>query len=123
MLPRSHSRAYQDLLALLTEFASLLITNEPINSQDYSRQKFRDLSEWFELQITTLSQDDLSMEIAPRWQAVQTEIKREFKLLSTDMLFLSSARQNDTQRKRLQSITNRLTKLIGYCQIILKDSD
>ena len=87
------------------------------------KQKFQDLSLWFERNIANISQEDLELAIAARWQAVQTEIKREFKLLSTDILFLATARQNETQRKRLKIINNRLTKLIGYCHIILQDSD
>ena len=120
---RSHNRAYQDLLTLLTEFASYLITDEPTHSQPQINRKFQDLSLWFERNIANLSKEDLELAIAPRWQAVQTEIKREFKLLSTDILFLATAHRNDTQRKRLKSINNRLTKLIGYCHVILQDSD
>ena len=120
---RSHNRAYQDLLTLLTEFASYLITDEATSSQPRIKQKFQDLSLWFERNIANISQEELELAIAARWQAVQTEIKREFKLLSTDILFLATARQNETQRKRLKIINNRLTKLIGYCHIILQDSD
>ena len=123
MLPTSHNRAYQDLLNLLTKFKSHLAAQASIRSLPHTKHEFQDLSEWFERNVANLDGHDLDLAIVPRWQAVQTEIKREFKLLSTDILFLASARQNDTQTKRLKSITNRLTKLIGYCQIILKDSN
>ena len=123
MFPRSHNRAYQDLIILLTEFASYLISDEAQDSQPQIKQKFQDLSIWFEHNIANLNKEDLDLAIAARWQSVQTEIKREFKLLSTDFLFLAAARQNNTQRKRLKSITNHLTKLVDYCQVILQDSD
>lgn len=123
MSPRSHNRAYQDLISLLTKFTSYLIVQEASQPLPQVKQKFQDLSEWFERNIASLSKEDIDLAIAPRWQAVQTEINREFKLLSTDILFLASARQNNTRTKRLQSITNRLTKLIGYCQILLEDSN
>jgi hypothetical protein len=93
------------------------------------KQEFQGLLEWFEQNVAQLSSQDLAPAIpqgrrsliASRWQAVQTEILREFKLLSTDILFLATSRQQATQQKKLKSINDRLTKLISYCQIMLKD--
>lgn len=119
MLSPSYNRAYQDFLTLLTEFKSLLINEAQIEPMTI-QQKFKELQEWFGQNIVDLDREVLDTAIAPRWQSVQTEIKREFKLLSTDILFFSSARQNATQAKRLQSIGDRISKLIGYCQIMLK---
>ncbi|MGB5713095.1 MAG: heterocyst frequency control protein PatD [Waterburya sp.] len=123
MLPPSHNRAYQDLSTLLTEFESFLVAQGQKNSQSETRLEFQNLTEWFKQNIADLSQEDLDLAIAPRWQSLQTEIKREFKLLSTDILFLSSARQKATQIKRINTISDRLAKLIGYCQIMLNDSN
>ena len=123
MLPPLHNRAYQDFLTLLTEFESILVTQSKENEQSLIRLKFQDLVKWFKQNISDLSQEDLDRLIAPRWQSLQTEIKREFKLLSTDMLFLSAARQKATQVQRIKSISDRLAKLIGYCQIMLNDSN
>jgi hypothetical protein len=121
MLAASHNRAYQDFLTLLTTFRQKLSTQEAKNNQSLATQEFQKMSEWFEQNLISLSNQDLAPEIAPRWQAVQTEILREFKLLSTDILFLAAARQQTTQLTRLQSIDGRLTKLISYCQIMIKD--
>jgi len=123
MLPPSHNRAYQDFLTLLTELDSFLVDQGEKNVQSQVKLRFQDLTAWFEQNIKDLSQEDLDREVVPRWQSLQTEIKREFKLLLTDMLFLSSARQNSTQIKRINSIGDRLTKLIGYCQIMLNKSN
>ena len=123
MLPPLHNRAYQDFLTLLTEFESILVAQTKKNEQSQIRLKFQDLVKWFKQNISDLSQEDLELAIAPRWQSLQTEIKREFNLLSTDMLFLSAARQKATQVQRIKSISDRLAKLIGYCQIMLKDSN
>ena len=123
MLPPLHNRAYQDFLTLLTEFESILVAQSKKNEQSQIRLKFQDLVKWFKQNISDLSQEDLELAIAPRWQSLQTEIKREFNLLSTDMLFLSAARQKATQVQRIKSISDRLAKLIGYCQIMLKDSN
>jgi urease accessory protein UreF len=90
-------------------------------NQSKIKQEFQGLLEWFKQNVAQLSSQDLAPAIASRWQAVQTEILREFKLLSTDILFLATSRQQATQRKKLKSINDRLTKLISYCQIMLKD--
>jgi hypothetical protein len=123
MLPTSHNRAYQDFLTLLTKFGQRL--SEPRQEFDRSiiQQEFRGLSAWFEQNIAQLSNQDLALAIASRWQAVQTEILREFKLLSTDILFLATSRQQTTQLKKLKSISDRLTKLISYCQIMLQEDN
>ena len=123
MLPPSHNRAYQDFLTLLTEFDSILVIQSKKNEQSQIKLKFQDLAQWFKQNITDLSPEDLDSLIAPRWQSLQTEIKREFNLLSTDILFLASARQKATQVQRIKSISDRLAKLIGYCQIMLNDSN
>lgn len=122
MLPPLHNRAYQDFLTLLTEFESILVAQSKENEQSRIRLKFQDLAKWFKQNISDLSPEDLDMAIAPRWQSLQTEIKRELNLLSTDMLFLSAARQKATQVQRIKSIRDRLAKLIGYCQIMLNDN-
>ena len=123
MLPPSHNRAYQDFLTLLTEFESMLVAQSKKNEQSQMRLKFQDLVKWFKQNMSDLSPEDLDRLIAPRWQSLQTEIKREFNLLSTDMLFLASARQKATQVQRINRISDRLAKLIGYCQIMLNDSN
>jgi len=124
MLSASHDRAYQDFITLLTEFIQVVETEKPEFSKDIVNQEFQDLSAWFKLHIAVLGDRNLESAIASRWQSVQTEIQREFKLLATDILFLASARQNSTKQKRLKSINDRLSKLIGYCQIMLsKDNN
>jgi hypothetical protein len=121
MLATSHNRAYQDFLTLLTTFRQNLSAKEQKNNQSSIKQEFQSVSVWFEQNLVSLSAADLESAIASRWQAVQTEILREFKLLSTDILFLAAARQQTTQLTRLQSIDGRLTKLISYCQIMISE--
>jgi hypothetical protein len=121
MLAASHNRAYQGFLTLLTTFRQNLSAQEQKNNQSFVTKKFQSVSAWFEQNLVPLRAQDLEPAIASRWQAVQTEILREFKLLSTDILFLATARQQTTQLTRLQSIDGRLTKLISYCQIMIQD--
>jgi hypothetical protein len=126
MLSASHNRAYQDFLTLLTKFVQFiqkLIAQEQEFNQSKLECEFQELSTLFTQNIVPLSDQNLAPAIASRWQAVQTEILREFKLLSTDILFLAASRQPTTQLKKLKSINERLIKLISYCQIILKNDN
>lgn len=118
MLSSSHNRAYQDFSTLLTKFQSFLNAEEEKASPERIQEEWQQLRSWFDRQIVTIDIREFSEDIALRWQSVQTEIKREFKLLSTDVLFFASARQITTQNKRVKSINTRLTKLIDYCQIV-----
>ena len=124
MLSASHDRAYQDFLTLLTKFGQVVGNAEQKIDKELIIKEFQDLSVWFKLHIVALDDRELELAIASRWLSVQTEIQRAFKLLSTDILFLASAGQDSTLQKRLKSINDRLSKLIGYCQIMLsKDNN
>ena len=118
MLSSSLNRAYQEFSTLLTKFHSFLTVETEPASPERVKQEWEQLKLYFEQQIANIDVGEISQAIASRWQSVQTEIKREFKLLSTDVLFLGSARQITTQNKRVKSISDRLSKLISYCQII-----
>ena len=121
MLSASHNRAYQDFLTLLTNFKNLVDNPETSSRQSSIMSEFQSLKQCFEQNIVVLDVRQLDPSVIGRWQSVQTEIKRAFKLLTTDILFLASARQDTTQIKRIKSIEDRLNKLIGYCQILLQD--
>ncbi|MEL6786379.1 MAG: heterocyst frequency control protein PatD [Cyanobacteria bacterium J06607_15] len=123
MLSASHNRAYQDFITLLTKFAAITAEAQAKNVIPQIQREFLELKNWFEQNIVQLGDRQIEAELVSRWQSVQTEIRREFKLLSTDILFLATSRQPETQQKRLKSINSRLSKLIGYCQIMLPDSD
>ena len=123
MLPASHYRAYQYFLTLLTEFTRVIVVEKQELNLASLKIEFEQLSQWFQAHVVSLSDRQIELAHASRWQSVQTEILREFKLLSTDMLFLASARQDFTQQKRIKSIKNRLSKLTDYCQIMLKNNN
>lgn len=61
-----------------------------------------------------------SSAIAPRWQAIQRELIREFRLLATDVIFLASSRQPATKEARLKGIDDRLDKLVNFCQTAIE---
>lgn len=121
MLSTSHNRAYQYFLTLLTEFDNSLPDLDGETNFLAHDQKFKTLQHWFEENIVNLTSQGIEAAIVPRWESIQREIKREFKLLTTDILFLASARQSTTKIRRLQSISDRNSRLINYCQGLLQD--
>lgn len=122
MLSASHQKAYQEFLVLLTEL------QENVRDEGYKidlatiKERLRQLQQYFEKEIASLSAENSSAAIAPRWQAIQRELIREFRLLSTDVLFLTSARQTATREARLTAIGDRLNKLIDYSQTLISRS-
>lgn len=116
MLSTSHNRAYQDFLTLLTACSNILCHSAVPANQAQIQQEFRQLIQWFQENIVNLDSQELNREIAPRWQSIQTEIKREFKLLKTDLVFLAAARQQSTQSERIKQIQQRISRLSGYCR-------
>ena len=132
MLSMLHKKAYQEFMTLLNEWQKIceswgnnpinesLDVSEPVINQESAISKqFPKLQRYFEREITTLTDDKLDIKVVSFWRSLHTEIQREFRLLSTDMLFLASSRQTSTREKRLQTICDRNTKLIAYCQKIL----
>lgn len=70
--------------------------------------------------IQRLEQEELNLNDTPRLQSIQTEIQRSVRLLTTEMLFLQSSRQNATRQQRLTGIRDRVAQLITYCQEMIK---
>jgi hypothetical protein len=118
MLPTSHNRAYQEFLTLLEQLQRDCIFSTEVNVASL-QQEFQAVRQYFEQRIVPLTSEELDESIAPRWQSLQTELRRELRLLTTDMMFLGSSRQPETKDARLQSIGDRLEKISGYCQAML----
>ena len=122
MLSALHNRAYQDFLILLTNFDNSIRNTSNRSSRLVVTQEFASLQQWFEENIGNLDEKEIEAAYIPRWQAVQREIEREFKLLITDILFLASARREATINKRTKSANDRISKLTSYCQGILQEA-
>jgi len=118
MLPASHYRAYQAFLTLLIEFNYLLNSQKVEINQNSIKLEFEHLKNFYEKQIVTLREHNIESNIVNRWQSIQRELQREFKLLSTGILFLISAQTKTTRQKKLNNIKQNTTKLIGYCQVM-----
>lgn len=121
MLPQAYSQAYQNLLTSLEDLQH--ITTTPDFESTSVKKSFQKLQKIYEAEVLVLSKESLDMAIAPRWQAIQTEIHRAFKLMALDIMFLSSSKKAITSQSRLNNLSDRLSQLIGYCQILLKDGD
>ncbi|MGD1921858.1 MAG: heterocyst frequency control protein PatD [Pleurocapsa sp.] len=122
MLSTLHNRAYQDFLTLLTDFHNFMLNSQKQTNLLIIKQEFKKLEQWFKQNINSLDDEGIDTAYIPRWQSVQREVNREFKLLTTDILFLASARQDATRIKRLKSISDRLSKLSSYCRGMLEES-
>lgn len=116
MLSASHKKAYQEFIVLLTEFKKHFKQEGLEVNQTTIKSRFQQLQQWFERHIVSLSEEDIDAAIAPRWQSIQRELTREFRLLGTDIIFLASSRQTATKEARLKGIGDRLDKLINFCQ-------
>ena len=133
MLSKPHNQAYQEFSTLLQklqdDFVSMKETSSVQDKSDFDlnnteisivsiKEQFQRLQTFFQQQIVPLTSQELDETIAIRWQSLQTEVHREFRLLNTDMLFLASSKQAKTKSQRLQSLCDRLDKIIGYCTAI-----
>lgn len=115
-----HKKAYQDFLNLLFKLESSWQNLAQATEIEQNKRIWTELKQVFQERIINLTDENLDLEVASRWRSLQAEIQREFRLLNTDWLFWVSARQPATKQARAKAIENRLSKLISYCQVILK---
>jgi hypothetical protein len=102
-------RAFTTLLEQLRDDISSNLTNA-----EQLRQRMASLQSFFRTDIVTLTTQ------FPTEQSYQTEMSKQLRLLQIDIMFLQGARQASTAKSRVDTLTERLTTLIGYCDAILK---
>ncbi|MEH2067636.1 MAG: heterocyst frequency control protein PatD [Nostoc sp.] len=113
---------YQALVTLLEQLRSDATTTQ-IDVPEL-RRRVASLQQLFVKEIVPLA--DVGVGEAslqgkdPRVQSYQTEIGKQLRLLEIDVMFFQGARQASTVETRLQTISNRLTILIQYCDAILQ---
>jgi hypothetical protein len=103
---------YQGLAKLLEKLRSDTTTNQ-LDAAEL-RQRLASLQQFFAQQIITLTDAD------SREQSYRTEMSKQLRLLEIDVMFFQGARQPATVQARLQTIGDRLTTLIKYCDAILQ---
>ncbi|BAZ50752.1 hypothetical protein NIES4103_33690 [Nostoc sp. NIES-4103] len=106
---------YQDLATLLKELR-LDATSTQIDAPEL-RQRLASLQQMFQQQIVPLADED------SRVLSYRTEISKQLRLLEIDIMFFQGARQVATAKTRLETIGDRLSTLIGYCDAILQQED
>ena len=117
MLPKSHCQAYQELLTQLVELQQRFkdINLDPV----VIKANWQKIKQVFQEEIIILTSDELDIAIASQWQSIQTEIYRALRLLETDIMFFCASQKATTSESRLASLSDRLDKIIDYCQILL----
>ncbi|NDJ25102.1 heterocyst frequency control protein PatD [Nostoc sp. B(2019)] len=78
------------------------------------RQRLTSVQQLFGQEIVPLTDED------SRVQSYRTEISKQLRLLEIDVMFFQGARQASTAQARLQTIGDRLTTLIQYCDAIMQ---
>ncbi|MGF1987157.1 MAG: heterocyst frequency control protein PatD [Nostoc sp. ZfuVER08] len=118
---------YQAFVTLLKQLRSDATTG-PIVAAEL-RRRVASLQQLFVEEIVPLA--DISVDGASqreaslqkedsRVQSYQTEMSKQLRLLEIDVMFFQGARQASTVQTRLQTISDRLTTLIQYCDAILQ---
>lgn len=121
MLPLSHRRAYQDLMKFLQKLNER-VDEDKIKGTEF-QQALRKVQQVFQEQILPLTSQEINPSVVSRWQSIQTEIHRAVKLLQVDGMLLQASRQSDTSAKRQAAMGDRIDQLIGYCQVLLDETE
>jgi hypothetical protein len=112
MLPIDQIVMWQQLFTLLS--------NLPTDSILDLKASLSRSIELFESQILTQNIDSLPDPIAAKMRSYLTESHRLLRLISIDVLFLSTARNPTTIAQRQQAYQDKLDLLLQYCQAVIK---
>ncbi len=102
---------YQELVIFLDKFRAN-VTAGKLDAGEL-RLCLTQLQTFFIQQIVPLEDANF------REQSYKTEINKQLRLLEVDVMFLKGAKQSATSQARLNTITERVDTLIGYCQAIM----
>lgn len=126
ILPNGCLEKYQQLLGLFMQLQEMVADVPPPVRQTATQivsQNFQELQDFYQQQIFSLVEEHIEeqvpLEIASRWRSLQTEIHRSMKLLERDISLFKAARSPQMQQTRKQGMSDRLSTLISYCQVIL----
>ncbi len=109
---------YHQLATLLQQLRDYTTSTE-LNAPEL-RLRVASLQQMFLVQIVPLTDEDTQMPHNSREQSYQTEMSKQLRLLELDVMFFQGARQSATAQARLQTISDRLTTLMQYCEAILQ---
>ena len=112
---------YHSIATLLQQLRDYTTTTE-LNAPGL-RLRVASLQQMFQQQIVPLADEDTQIPHNSREQSYQTEMSKQLRLLELDVMFFQGARQPATAQARLQTISDRLTTLMQYCEAILQQAE
>lgn len=110
--------AYRTFRRSLEQFQSVCCQLDGRGSD--IRSEFHALQHQFQA-ILALDLDSLDSTLTATLQAYYTEINKQLRLLSMDVMFLQATRQGETMQQRQQQMDARIRLLLKYCQVLLEE--
>jgi hypothetical protein len=118
MILESCAESYRAFRRSLEQFQSVYRQTDGRGSLIQS--KFQALQQQFQA-ILALNLDSLNSALVANLQAYYTEINKQLRLLSMDVIFLQASRQGGTMQQRQQQMDERIRLLLKYCQALLAE--
>lgn len=120
-------RSFQAFLALVGEAQGHLGGeqaggDQASGDQDLLKPAIASLEHCFRQRIQPLSFEDWPPASQSLLASLRLEMHKQLRLLSTDLMFLKTARQPATRRQRLDQMGDRFTTLSGYCTALIQAS-
>lgn len=119
-LPQDIRSTYLDLSQQLQILQDVLNSANPDPKALHTQ--FSQLKQLFQQKIIGLDFDRLTVEARSQLIPIQTELCKQMRLLSMDVLFLQTAQQPATVQNRLQEMLDRVTLLVHYCTMIFEEA-
>jgi hypothetical protein len=119
----SELESYRSIYEAIRSFAFSLLTR--LSSDGIPPVGLADLQPGFDQlqqhlqQALKLDMWGLEPAIAAQIAALHTEMAKQLRLLSMDMMFLQTARQPETVQRRMAQMGDRLRLLVRYCEAVL----
>lgn len=117
MIPESYSHSYRKFQQLLEQFKVVCCESSSGGSPIYSA--FQSVQQEFQ-SILDRGLDELDPAQAASIQAYYTEINKQLRLLSVDVMFLQASRQSATSQQRQRQMGDRVERLLQYCEALLE---
>jgi arginine deiminase len=110
-----HQHHYQELQQALESMRVQVLALEPTA---VLHQSMAGIQQLFQMQVLTLSHEELDSGVASRVRSVQTELHKQLQLLKVDMAQLQAARKPETMQQRREQLCDRLKVSISYCFVL-----
>ena len=110
-------QSYMQLQQQLQQFKS--IATDRTSDLQLLQTAFAGIQQHFQ----QIVQRDQNPDLAAPVQSVETEISKQLRLLSMDVMYLQAARLSATVEQRRSQLLDRIEMLLGYCQALLSAAD